>query len=418
MSFHVAIALVLFSPLSALAAQAIVLTTPRMVTGDFVGVNLEAVEVPGGRSQSLGRLPGTSLNARVFLNGVLGDAVISTGPSADELISRTRWDRSFVTRLSTKTFEQEPLVVSGHDTLLYATSLNGRREMAVVAPTLRRVEIRSLETGATVFTGELPAEPVDAVFVEGGTQLVVLCRNRERGEATLYSFAIRDAKPAPVQVPLAGASGRFGAEPVALANSPSRRIVYALVSGYALDESGEAATWLHAFDLDTFEEISQPIRVLGLAAHGGLKPGGDGICWIATQRPGTDFGTVTGVHMNDEGLQIVAEYPQFALTQPLRIAARPSSTAVAIGANMNVSVRPSYHAQPTDYPFPAAVTALAWNGGGLWIGEASRVHHIGSGIFEADSPFEDSAVAIGLRRRHCSLIHAGQYCRDFAAARN
>lgn len=184
-----------------------------------------------------------------------------------------------------------------------------------------------------------------------------------------------------------------GSSTVALAQAPGAGPLYALVSGYALENGGEVRSWLYCLNATDFRPAAPPLAVRGAAnATRALQPLRDGRCWVATRIPGTDFAYATLVRREADALEKEAQYALTGVTHAFSIAPAPGGTAVAVAVEHRLELWPDNRRAEISAVYDAPCALLRWTPEGLFLGEGNRLHAVHP---ETAQPLETIAFQSG-----------------------
>ena len=228
-------------------------------------------------------------------------------------------------------------------------------------------------------TWELAGIPVDAAVLPGGATLVVLCEEPGTTKAFLHIRNVFTAEVVEEALDLRSVEGQFGSTPIALMTSPEGSHLIALTSGYRIQRSsGEMASWVHVLDSETLSEPEPPRPIPGTAllSEEPLGPGHGDSLWIATRSAGAGFAYATHLKLIENRSELAVHVPFSGVDQPLKLAAAPSGSAVAVAAAQRLELWPEGSPGGAWRTFKAPIGALKWSAHGIFVGEGGRIHHL------------------------------------------
>ena len=234
------------------------------------------------------------------------------------------------------------------------------------------------------YSWDLPGVPLSAVVFDNDTRAVVLCRDHEN-HALLVQIPLEEPERPIDSILLYGQGYAVDAAPAGLALSSDGRFLLVLLSGFSFGRpGGEAASWLHLFDTEALEPAGAPVELPGAARieDAPLQPAGEGLCWVATGVPGSDFAYATRVSLEAAREGREAKEQQHALAgliAPLRLAPAPGSGDVAAGLGRRLEIWPGGDRSGPAMDFRGPVRVVRWTEEGLLLGEGGRLHAIDPG---------------------------------------
>jgi hypothetical protein len=247
-----------------------------------------------------------------------------------------------------------------------------------------RLDFRALGPGpepsvaSAGMTLPLPGEPLAVVSHAGSTRLSVLCAGPDNG--LLLCQTGPDGGAAHI-APLTGLGLRDGARP-SLAVSSGGGLLFVLASGSSPDapgspQGGQPSAQVLALDARTAAPLGSPVILPGdpESRVEALFPAQDNACWALTRAPGTDFAWLSLLRPVGSGLELADQVALAGVAHPVRAALSPGGDLLAVSVNDRVELW--HNAAPyASHTLEHTVRCLLWTSGGLFAGEAGRVHRL------------------------------------------
>lgn len=253
----------------------------------------------------------------------------------------------------------------------------------------------SFPTGPTAWA--LPGYPVAAALLDDTALVAVLCRPpygpgsllhiRDVVTGRVYHKAVELSPEDPL--------GGFGSDPVAVAVTPDGSRLLALTYGYGTHRpDGEAVSWLHVLDTESFGAAMLPLELPGTPADEphALHVAADGSCWVATRAPASGFAYALRRGYREDAPRDVTQ-PFTGVTHPLRIATAPDGPHTAVAVEERLELWPDGEPSGLPHRYEHAIGALHWTAEGLFVGEGNRVHLVDP---ESGAPVATVALDSGL----------------------
>lgn len=165
--------------------------------------------------------------------------------------------------------------------------------------------------------------------------------------------------------------------------SPEETILWVLFSSLELQAEGTAPrSWLYAVDTISLTAQGPPLEISGVAASGfqPLATSLGGHCWVATRTPGTDFGQVTRVALDDakrtSGPEQEQTWSVVGVEQSLSLRANSLSGDLLVATDSRAEYWPKGVREGAPRVFDAPITMARWTDSGPIIGEGNRVHRL------------------------------------------
>ena len=388
----------------------IVATTTLSASREAARVYMQSVDMEvGAPLPGPEVLPGLGPVGPLFLathGGPHSLAIVSTGPrwhGGDPAAGREETDvsgfrsapfarsggfrfakgwRGFAAYMARGATTGEPVLVA----VGYRMDEEGRWQGALAAHHTSGGPAPFFEAGPTRWA--FPGVPVAAVGMPPRDRVVVLCRGPYGQGCVLRAIDHFTQSTHSDAYPLSGAvlsremvdeSSHFGTVPSGLALSGDGSRLFVLRSGYAEQSpSGEPVSWLHALEPDRLEDLHPPLELPGTAdvAACALRPTGAASCWVATRRKGTEFAYATLVRVTPEGLVKDAYVPLTGVAGSFHIEASPDGAEAAVAMDARLERWENGRRTDTWAGYDGPIGVVRWTSGGLFVGEAGRVHHV------------------------------------------
>lgn len=228
-------------------------------------------------------------------------------------------------------------------------------------------------------THPLPGWPLTAAHAGGG-KVCVLCRATPETGMHVLLADIWGAVSRLESVALGEAMDQPGFAAAGMGIDAGKGLALVVASGYALDHPGgepvSRACLVRAGD-GTLAGASVDLRGEGNAGSPVVYPGGDGLFWVATRVPGTDFAYVTRLRVDAED-ELVKD-SEFALAgagRGLLLAPSPDEDALAVGYGNRIEVWRDGKQGSAVHDYPGGIQALAWLDAGLFAGSGGLAFRV------------------------------------------
>lgn len=233
----------------------------------------------------------------------------------------------------------------------------------------------------------LPGKPAAIVPLPSGDRVAVLYLGPDTCAVGIAVVDLARGEIVDEVQNLANEARQMAAAPGGMAISRSGRVLFALVTGYAIGQrSGEAVSWLYALDPQDLARQAGPLELPGVAeaADAPIQPVAANSCWVATRPRGSDFAyaTLATATMAAAALAAASEnelipeaqLPFSGVFDSFSLAPEPAGTGVAVAVDDCVQIRGKTGETRTSWSFQSSVTLLRWARDGLLAGEAGRLH--------------------------------------------
>ncbi len=386
------------------AQRLAVLTQSLTATRESARVYLHSVDFDGG-----GILPGVfAVPGRSAIGPLLRSesgrlAAVSTGPAWRGGMFESRHTYTALSGIETVPFQVNSRLQRGSEAgwREWVAALLPERGNAPAAAVmlgfrddgeggfdgrLRLAPWPEADTTQTLPAWRLPGRPAELVvlqpprmpLVHPPPQLAVLSTDTGRREAVLTVCDADGGAARSISLVHPDSLAQNEPRTVALAHSKTDGLLFALLSGYALENGGEVRSWLYCFESAGFQPSAPPLAIRGAPeeGRGALRPVAGGRCWAATRVPGTDFAYATLLRLDERTLVKEEQYALTGVTRAFSLAPAPQGAAVAVATEHRLEIWRENRRGEIHAVYEAPCALLLWTQAGLFLGEGNRLHAV------------------------------------------